>query len=102
MLMLITRKGEAPAIQSRRQKAIVTACEFLLADTAFERAAVSVVEVDSKKPGAQTIRNYEVRRAQFQTAVKKGSKTGTLKEGLSKARGHESVAKAICAELGVK
>lgn len=101
-LMLITDQNEPKEKQSRRQKAIVTACEFLLDDEAFEGGRVCIVSLDPKNPSAQTTRNYEVQRAKFQTAAKKAGKSDKLKDALKKARDDDHAAKLICADLEIE
>lgn len=102
VLMLITTKGEPVDKAQRRRRELISACEFLLDENAFERAWICVVEADPRNPGDQTTTNYGFTRADYQAAVKSASRTGTVKDGVKAAREKDAVLGAICTALRVK
>jgi hypothetical protein len=101
-LMVITTLGEAADKKVRRKRSIVSAFEFLLDDGTFSRATICVVETDPKNPKAQKISNVEVRRGNYQEALKKAAKVNDLKEAGKKAKETDSIVESVCTDLGIK
>ena len=100
--MLVTAKHEPAELMLRRQKAIISACEFLLDDAAFDRTWICVVDYDHRKPAEQAARNYEISRTLFQSAAKQAAKQDNVKDAVKQSRTDAAVARQICAALGVK
>jgi hypothetical protein len=101
-LMVISTPAEPSDKKMRRKRSLVAACEFLLEDQAFSSAMICVVEADSRDPKKQTVSNVEVRRGNYQEAVKQAAKVSDLKEAGKKAKETDSVVETVCAELGIK
>lgn len=101
-LMVITSSGEPSDKKIRRKRSIVSACEFLVDDATFAKAMICVVEADEQDPKKQTVFNFEVRRGNYQEAIKKAAKVSDLKEAGRKAKETDSVVESVCADLGIK
>lgn len=101
-LMLITTPGEPDDKAFRRRRAIVSACDFLLDDNAFAKANICVVTVDPQNPRNQTTTNYEIRRGNYQEAIKKEAKVANVKEGALKAQETDSVVNSVATDLGIR
>ena len=86
----------------RRKRAIVSSFDFLLDEGATAKALICVVEVDPANPKNQTTTNYEIRRGNYQEAVKKSAKVIDVKEAGRKAKETDSIVESVCADLGVK
>ncbi|HEX2853532.1 MAG TPA: hypothetical protein VHO24_09855 [Opitutaceae bacterium] len=101
-LMVITAPGETAHKKLRRKRTLVSACEFLLDDAAFSKATICVIEADPRDPKKQTVVNVEVRRGNYQEALKKAAKVGDVKEAGRKAKETDSIVESVCTELGLK
>lgn len=100
--MVITTPGEAADKKVRRKRAIVAACEFLLDDGTFSKVAICVVEVDARNPENQKVTNFEVRRGNYQEAIKKAARVEDIKEAGRKAKETDSIMESVCTDLGIK
>lgn len=102
VLMLITDPKEPSSVLDRRQSALVKACEFLLADGAFDRAVICVVESDAPRGKVNRNRNTEVRRDRFRAAVKGAGKSDDLPEALAAVRTRMTHVRQVCEQLGLR
>lgn len=100
-LMLVAPADEPPGKQLRRLRAIVQACAYLVSDDAFDHAIISITTFDHNNPQATNTRNTVVRRADFQTSVKKAGNAPTLGAALDVAQRGDVSTRQICADLGI-
>lgn len=100
IVMLVTSKQEADDTKDRRLRSVVTALEFLLEETTFDRATICVVAQNDRDP-SPTVRNHVVRRENFKTAAKSAANVGSVKAAIARARAEPATARQICAALGI-
>lgn len=102
ILMLMTSSDESAARQSRRLKAAVDACDFMLDDDLFEVATICVATVEKNNPRAVVTRNTEVRRADFRSQVAKSGKKTEYRAALAGSKADDTSLRALCDALDLK
>ena len=100
VLMLVTTPREPADRALHRRRAIIQACGFLLGAEAFPLAVICVVE-DPARPGAPTVRNHPVARADFAGRLRAEAGTPDLAAALRAARANDALTLRLCAALRI-
>ncbi len=101
VLMLVTTPREPADRALHRRRAIIQACGFLLGAEAFPLAVICVVEADPARPGAPTVRNHPVARADFAGRLRAEAGTPDLAAALRAARANDALTLRLCAALRI-
>lgn len=100
-LMLVQPADETAGKRLQRLRAILGACEYLVADDTFDHAIVCITTFDRKNPQATTTRNITIKRTDFQGAVTKVGKAPLFSAALVAAKRSDAAMQEVCTQLGI-
>lgn len=101
-LMLMVPINETPAALARRQKLMVQACEFMVADDTFDHAVICIATYDPNDRSSMAARNIAISRAGFQSAVTRAANAPTVSNALAAIYTTPAAVGQICAALGLR
>lgn len=102
ILMLMVPADEMPSVQARRRKAMVQACEFMMADDTFDRAIICIATYDRKDRLSMSTHNTTITRDAFHAAAQKAGNSPDLVAAFNAVYHSSGAVDKICADLGLR